>query len=227
MRGARVRAARRRDSDWRLERYTNPAELLADLRTVQDSLAASGAKRHAFGGIQHLIWQVETYGFHLTELEVRQHSQVHREALAELEAGGERSERTEEVLEVFRAIAEIQQRLRPARCRSLRRLVHAVRRRPRRTCTAWLATLSATTGRCSMSCRCSRRSPTCRLHRRSSPRSSIFRSSARAWPRPGTVWRSCSGTRTRPRMSARSRRISRCTRRRRRSRCGRRMPASP
>ena len=88
--------------------YTKPEELLADLRAVQDSLAASGAKRHAFGGIQHLIWQVETYGFHLTELEVRQHSQVHREALAELEAGGERSERTEEVLEVFRAIAEIQ-----------------------------------------------------------------------------------------------------------------------
>ncbi|MGM7697579.1 phosphoenolpyruvate carboxylase [Microbacterium sp. A84] len=88
--------------------YGAPEELLSDLRAVQESLAASGAKRHAFGGIQHLIWQVETYGFHLTELEVRQHSQVHREALAELEAGGELSERTEEVLEVFRAVAEIQ-----------------------------------------------------------------------------------------------------------------------
>lgn len=88
--------------------YDAPEELLADLRTVQESLAAAGAKRHAFGGIQHLIWQVETYGFHLTELEVRQHSQVHREALAELEAGGDLSERTLEVLEVFRAIAEIQ-----------------------------------------------------------------------------------------------------------------------
>ncbi|MGM7678419.1 phosphoenolpyruvate carboxylase [Microbacterium sp. A94] len=88
--------------------YQAPEELLADLRAVQDSLAASGAKRHAFGGIQHLIWQVETYGFHLTELEVRQHSQVHREALAELDAGGALSERTQEVLEVFRAVAEIQ-----------------------------------------------------------------------------------------------------------------------
>ncbi|WP_147040300.1 phosphoenolpyruvate carboxylase [Microbacterium aerolatum] len=88
--------------------YSAPEELLSDLRAVQTSLAASGAKRHAFGGIQHLIWQVETYGFHLTELEVRQHSQVHREALAELEAGGELSEKTLEVLEVFRAIAEIQ-----------------------------------------------------------------------------------------------------------------------
>lgn len=88
--------------------YSAPEELLSDLRVVQESLVASGAKRHAFGGIQHLIWQVETYGFHLTELEVRQHSQVHREALAELEAGGELSDRTEEVLDVFRAIAEIQ-----------------------------------------------------------------------------------------------------------------------
>lgn len=90
--------------------YAAPEELLADLRTVQNSLAASGARRHAFGGLQHLIWQVETYGFHLTELEVRQHSQVHAEALAELDAGAELSERTQEVLEVFRAIADIQRR---------------------------------------------------------------------------------------------------------------------
>jgi phosphoenolpyruvate carboxylase len=75
---------------------------------VQSSLAEAGAKRHAFGGVQHLIWQVETYGFHLTELEVRQHSQVHAKALAEIESGGALSAQTEEVLEVFRAIAEIQ-----------------------------------------------------------------------------------------------------------------------
>ncbi len=90
--------------------YSAPEELLADLRTVQSSLATAGATRHAFGGVQHLIWQVETYGFHLTELEVRQHSQVHAEALAELDAGGELSERTQEVLEVFRAVADIQKR---------------------------------------------------------------------------------------------------------------------
>jgi len=90
--------------------YSAPEELLADLRTVQSSLATAGAARHAFGSVQHLIWQVETYGFHLTELEVRQHSQVHAEALAELDAGGELSERTQEVLEVFRAVADIQKR---------------------------------------------------------------------------------------------------------------------
>ncbi|MGX1695818.1 phosphoenolpyruvate carboxylase [Microbacterium keratanolyticum] len=101
----RVTATRLGD---RARGYRVPDELLADLRAVQDSLEAAGARRHAFGGVQHLIWQVETYGFHLTELEVRQHSQVHRTALAELQAGGEISEQTQEVLEVFRAVAHIQ-----------------------------------------------------------------------------------------------------------------------
>ncbi|UWF78037.1 MULTISPECIES: phosphoenolpyruvate carboxylase [Microbacterium] len=90
--------------------YAAPEELLDDLRTVQRSLVDAGAARHAFGGLQHVIWQVETYGFHLTELEVRQHSKVHAQALAELEAGGPLSAQTEEVLEVFRAIADIQRR---------------------------------------------------------------------------------------------------------------------
>lgn len=88
--------------------YSRPEELLDDLRAVQSSLAASGARRHAFGGVQHLIWQVETYGFHLTELEVRQHSQVHAKALAELESDEPISAQTEEVLELFRVIADIQ-----------------------------------------------------------------------------------------------------------------------
>jgi phosphoenolpyruvate carboxylase len=100
----RIAATRRGDDD----RYAAPEELLADLRSLQSSLADAGARRHAFGGVQHLIWQVETYGFHLTELEVRQHSQVHAKALAEIESGGALSAQTEEVLEVFRAIAEIQ-----------------------------------------------------------------------------------------------------------------------
>ncbi|MEU4016504.1 phosphoenolpyruvate carboxylase [Microbacterium sp. NPDC028030] len=101
----RVAATRRGDAE---RGYARPEELLTDLRAVQSSLADAGATRHAFGGVQHLIWQVETYGFHLTELEVRQHSQVHAKALAELDAGGSVSAQTEEVLEVFRAIAEIQ-----------------------------------------------------------------------------------------------------------------------
>jgi len=94
--------------------YTGPDQLLADLRVVQQSLVASGATRAAYGHLQHLIWQVETFGFHLAELEVRQHSAVHAKALAELDAGGERSSQTEEVLATFRAVAHVQRRFGPA-----------------------------------------------------------------------------------------------------------------
>ncbi|MFG6401923.1 phosphoenolpyruvate carboxylase [Microbacterium sp. P04] len=103
----KISATRTRDADLA---YREPEQLLGDLRTVQDSLVAAGAARQAYGQLQHLIWQVETYGFHLAELEVRQHSAVHASVLAELEAGGPRSEQTEEVLEVFRSIAYVQER---------------------------------------------------------------------------------------------------------------------
>lgn len=61
-----------------------PADVLADLRMLQESLAAAGAPRLAYGELQHLVWQVETFGFHLAELEIRQHSRVHATVLTEL-----------------------------------------------------------------------------------------------------------------------------------------------
>ncbi len=64
--------------------YSDPEEMLADLRLVQDSLVEAGDARSAHGELQHLIWIVQTFGFHLAELEVRQHSGVHEAALAEL-----------------------------------------------------------------------------------------------------------------------------------------------
>jgi phosphoenolpyruvate carboxylase len=56
--------------------YERPSDLLGDLGAVQRSLEAAGAVRLAFGELQHLIWQVEAFGFHLAGLEVRQHSEV-------------------------------------------------------------------------------------------------------------------------------------------------------
>ncbi|HET7406836.1 MAG TPA: phosphoenolpyruvate carboxylase [Mycobacteriales bacterium] len=78
---ARITATRTRDADLA---YRSADELLADLRLLQDSLAQAGALRSAYGEVQHLLWQVETFGFHLAGLEVRQHSDVHRSALAAL-----------------------------------------------------------------------------------------------------------------------------------------------
>lgn len=109
----RVSATRERDADLA---YSDAEDLLADLRTVQDSLAAAGAPRTAYGDLQELIWQVETFGFHLAELEVRQHSAVHRQTLAWLkdpEAAGKLAVPGEEVLETFRAVAAVQNRYGP------------------------------------------------------------------------------------------------------------------
>ena len=90
--------------------YGLPDELISDLRVIQQSLREAGADRSANGELQNLIWQVETFGFHLAELEVRQHSKVHRQALEEIRAGGELSEMTQEVLSVYRTISTLQKR---------------------------------------------------------------------------------------------------------------------
>ncbi|NED99740.1 phosphoenolpyruvate carboxylase [Phytoactinopolyspora halotolerans] len=111
---ARVAATKRRDADLA---YEGASELLEELRTVQASLVQAGAARQAYGELQSLVWQVESFGFHLAELEVRQHSAVHRAALQEIEAGGELSERTQEVLATIRVMAQIQARFGADACR--------------------------------------------------------------------------------------------------------------
>jgi len=122
----RINATRTRHADLA---YRGPAEFLADLRLVQESLAAAGAAKQAFGELQHLIWQAETFGFHLAGLEVRQHSEVHARALRELRAAGPpsaepglehdgpRSQETEEVLATFRAVGWVQDRYGVDACR--------------------------------------------------------------------------------------------------------------
>jgi phosphoenolpyruvate carboxylase len=64
--------------------YRAASELIEDLRTLQGSLTAAGASRLAGGEVQALIWQAETFGFHLAELEIRQHSRVHEDPTQEV-----------------------------------------------------------------------------------------------------------------------------------------------
>ena len=103
--------------------YASPVELLADLRLVQEALSAAGAGRVAWGEVQEFVWQVQTFGFHLAELEVRQHAGAHRAALALLRAGaGGDAEATPgvpvgEVLDTFRAISDLQAEFGPEACR--------------------------------------------------------------------------------------------------------------
>jgi phosphoenolpyruvate carboxylase len=96
--------------------YRDADELTADLRLLQRALAAAGSARQAYGELQRLIWQVQTFGFHLAGLEVRQHSSVHADALAQLRAGTEPSDRAREVAATFGAIAAIQARHGPRAC---------------------------------------------------------------------------------------------------------------
>jgi len=109
----RLHATRVRQDDLA---YPGCEEFLADLRLAQDSLVAAGAAGQAFGELQNLIWQAETFGFHAASLEVRQHSSVHERALREIEAGGEVSAQTAEVLATLRAVGWIQGRFGVAAC---------------------------------------------------------------------------------------------------------------
>ena len=87
--------------------YASPDELLTELRAMQAALTSHGAQRTAWGEVQDFVWQVETFGFHLAALEVRQHADVHAAALAELR-DGRSSEPAAELLATVRAIREIQ-----------------------------------------------------------------------------------------------------------------------
>lgn len=96
--------------------YHSCDEFLADLKTVQRSLAEAGDRRSAYGPLQDLIWQTETFGFHMVEMEFRQHSVVHARALEDIREHGLHGERgplqpmTHEVLDTFRALGSIQKR---------------------------------------------------------------------------------------------------------------------
>jgi phosphoenolpyruvate carboxylase len=110
----RVGATRQRGD----ARYAGPGELLEDLRILQRSLVEAGAVRVAFGEVQHLVWQVDAFGFHLAELEVRQHSSVVTAAAAELRRRPDRRSRElEETLATFRVMREVQASLGPRACR--------------------------------------------------------------------------------------------------------------
>lgn len=115
--GQRLHATRLADTAPPGLGYRSAAEFEADLRLAQRALAEAGAVRQAYGELQHLIWQAETFGFHLAELEVRQHSAVHSAALCELRTGQPPSAQTTEVLAAIAAIRTIQRRHGPDACR--------------------------------------------------------------------------------------------------------------
>ena len=116
--------------------YPDAAAFLDDIVTMQESLAAAGAARLAYGELQHLRWQVETFGFHFASLEVRQDSDTHDRVIRELAPDAERnldaleqlategwpedteptSDIAQEVVSTLRTMAQLQQTYGVAAC---------------------------------------------------------------------------------------------------------------
>ncbi|HEY0757284.1 MAG TPA: phosphoenolpyruvate carboxylase [Ktedonobacteraceae bacterium] len=64
--------------------YRSPEDLLNDLELVRESLLKDGEESIAQGRLATLIRQVQVFGFHFAAMDVRQHSERHANALAEL-----------------------------------------------------------------------------------------------------------------------------------------------
>jgi phosphoenolpyruvate carboxylase len=119
-----------------LKPYARASELIADLSVIRSSLNHNHGRRLARMLIDPLLLEVRTYGLHLQTLDIRQHARVHAAAIAEIsrttKAGapsqtispsevGKAPQRPEddltlpaaltpqttEVLDTFRAIAEL------------------------------------------------------------------------------------------------------------------------
>jgi phosphoenolpyruvate carboxylase len=97
-----------------LPAYCSVEEFLDDLETLRASLAENRGLRIARTLVDPLILQVRTFGLHLHTLDIRQHARVHAAALQEAISvtiapmlPAHLSHETADVLETFRAVAEI------------------------------------------------------------------------------------------------------------------------
>ena len=99
-----------------LPAYCSAAEFQHDLEILRRSLAENNGLRLAQALVDPLILLVRTFGLHLHTLDVRQHARIHQRALEEASAWcgenagnvpGSLSAETRDVIETFRAIAEV------------------------------------------------------------------------------------------------------------------------
>jgi phosphoenolpyruvate carboxylase len=112
------------------EAYPDAASFAVDLLLVRQSLAAGNGERPARRYLDPLLRKVETFGFHLHTLDIRQHARVHACAAAELAAGAQAgtqgaiclppapSAATTELLATLRTVAELKRRYPPVAIQS-------------------------------------------------------------------------------------------------------------
>ncbi|GFO56017.1 phosphoenolpyruvate carboxylase [Geomonas sp. Red276] len=100
------------------EAYRDAASFREDLLLVRKSLNARGGGRLACHYVDPILRKVDTFGFHLHSLDIRQHARVHAKAVSELAAGhsfhsagdfgsAATSAETIDLLHTLRALAEL------------------------------------------------------------------------------------------------------------------------
>jgi len=108
-----------------LEAYPDAASFRADLGVICRSLTACGGERLACDYVDSVLRRVDTFGFHLHTLDIRQHARVHAQAVAELAAGRDAtslaaspSAETVELLDTLRAVAQLKREYPPESIRN-------------------------------------------------------------------------------------------------------------
>jgi len=76
---ARLRSARSKKGG-----YASPSEFLDDLERVAHSLETNQGRHTGLVRLRRFIRRVQTFGFHLAKLDIRQHAQVHRDVAGRL-----------------------------------------------------------------------------------------------------------------------------------------------
>ena len=107
--------------------YKNAAEFRDDLSVVRQSLFANHGERLARFFFDPLLRQVDTFGFHLHTLDVREHAKVHKHALLEFSnvVGGEEgalppapTKETVNLLDSLRMVSDLKREYPPEAIRS-------------------------------------------------------------------------------------------------------------
>jgi phosphoenolpyruvate carboxylase len=97
--------------------YANPQEFRADLKLIRQSLAQNSGERIAHELLDPLLVTVETFGFHLHAIDIRQHARLHAEAVRDLTASPDQLDctapNTRVVLDAMGTIAELKRRYPP------------------------------------------------------------------------------------------------------------------
>lgn len=110
--------------------YKSPSRFAADLILIRESLVERNGERLALRYLDPLLRRVETFGFHLHTLDIRQHARIHSRAVAELAAGAATrpdggvtlpmapSPETNELLDTICTLAELKRLFPPESIRS-------------------------------------------------------------------------------------------------------------